>query len=732
MRIRSVTAHAFGPLVNERLLFTDGMTVIIGDNESGKSSWHAAIYAALCGRRRGAGRPREDEQRFIDSHKPWDDDRWLVSAEIRLDDGRRIEMRQDLAGKVDCHAKDLDIGEDVSAEVMTEGTPDASRWLGLDRSSFVSTACVEQAQMLRVRGEAGGLQQHLQRAAATAGADSTAAAALAQIASFRSKHVGLDRANSTKPLRRALDNAKVASGRLAAARRDHENYLLLAQQTDELREAARKADAAVTAYEAAAAAHEASQLAGHARRVTELREMLGDAPPPSIADDDALARQVTVALTAWRMQPDMPAPASMSSAQIRERLDAWEHAPNGDGQQQTRPASIAFLAAAAAAVAGVALLATVSPAVGIVLLAVAVALVVLGIALRRKGPGGEAAQRNAQREILGAQLEASQQAEQRAQQDLKKRADTAHLLTEALAACRLTAPTSEAAAAELEQWLTRHQGHMGQLGSAQRDWAELQALLNGRTPRQLRDEADSAARQASDLATTVDPALLAAIDPATATGKLADLRETAREAGRTGAKASGDLQRFAQSITSVAEAEEGLQAAEDELARIRELDETLTFTSHFLERAQDRVHRDIAPALAATIGQWLPAVTAGRYTDVTVNPITLQVDVCGPTRHWRKADLLSYGTAEQVYLLLRIALADHLTRQHDTCPLVLDDATVHADLARTRDVLDLLLKIAAHRQVILFTQEEQVAAWASEHLNLPDHAIRVLQPLAAA
>ena len=188
---------------------------------------------------------------------------------------------------------------------------------------------------------------------------------------------------------------------------------------------------------------------------------------------------------------------------------------------------------------------------------------------------------------------------------------------------------------------------------------------------------------------------------------------------------------FARSVTSVAEAEEALQAAEDELARVRELEETLTLTSQFLERAQDRVHRDIAPALAATIQGWLPAVTADRYTDVTVNPITLQVEVCGPTRQWRKADLLSYGTAEQIYLLLRIALADHLTRNHDTCPLILDDVTVHADHVRTRDILDLLLKIAAHRQVILFSQEEHVAAWARENLNSPDHAIHALQPLVA-
>ena len=88
-----------------------------------------------------------------------------------------------------------------------------------------------------------------------------------------------------------------------------------------------------------------------------------------------------------------------------------------------------------------------------------------------------------------------------------------------------------------------------------------------------------------------------------------------------------------------------------------------------------------------------------------------------PTRRWRKADLLSYGTAEQVYLLLRVALADHLTRHHDTCPLVLDDVTVHADPARTHDILDLLLTTASQRQVILFTQEEQVAAWARELLT---------------
>ena len=182
--------------------------------------------------------------------------------------------------------------------------------------------------------------------------------------------------------------------------------------------------------------------------------------------------------------------------------------------------------------AGAALLAAVSRTAGIVLLAAAVALVVLGITLRRKGPGARKRRSgtlSARSYGLPSWRQASRPSNARSRTS-KKRAGATHLLTEALAACRRTAPTPEAAAAALEQWLTSHQGHVGQLGSAQSQWAELQALLNGRTSLQLRDEADRTARQARVIVTAADPALLAAITPATAAGKLADLRETAPQA----------------------------------------------------------------------------------------------------------------------------------------------------------------------------------------------------------
>ena len=237
--------------------------------------------------------------------------------------------------------------------------------------------------------------------------------------------------------------------------------------------------------------------------------------------------------------------------------------------------------------------------------------------------------------------------------------------------------------------------------------------------------------RAADLAAAADPQLLAGIDPQTASDQFQQLREDARKTASEADVAAGDLQRLATTMPDVAEAEESLAAAQEDLRRVQDLQDVLMLTRRFLERAEEQVHRDIAPALAASVRKRLPGLTGGRYTDVSVDPVTLEVEVCGPARRWRTADLLSYGTAEQIYLLLRIALTDHLTQGHETCPLILDDVTVHADKTRTRDILELLLEIAASRQVILFTQEQEVAAWACERLRPPGHAIQALEPLAS-
>ena len=74
MKVRQVEAVAFGPFAGETLELGPRMNVIFGPNEAGKSSWHAAIYAGICGRRRARGARTKVDREFAEDHKPWDGD----------------------------------------------------------------------------------------------------------------------------------------------------------------------------------------------------------------------------------------------------------------------------------------------------------------------------------------------------------------------------------------------------------------------------------------------------------------------------------------------------------------------------------------------------------------------------------------------------------------------------------------------------------------------------------
>jgi len=925
VRISSVTAHAFGPFRGETLEFADGMTVIVGDNESGKSSWHAAIFAALCGMRRRRGSSRA-EQEFARRHRPWGDDRWLVSATLRLDDDRVIEMRQDLANRVDCHAFDITLGRDVSAEVMNDGTPDASKWLGLDRSSFLATACIKQGQILQVTEDADALQDHLQRAAATAGGAGTAAKAIARLNNFARERIGADRTNSTKPLRQAWISVETAQNALEKAKSVHDEYTNRLAQISELRQRLAEAKQAVRLHEAASARDEALELSRATSRAKEIHERLGGVEPPSALEDDDLASQVTGALATWRSCPPVSPPPQRTSEQILNEIRALPDHPEGDTEphnrviqaekaareaqiqleshsrsaprtefsapdvpatdqelfdliqaiqlgvpdipaglservraaegavtraQQRERTSIIFIAIGATLAAiGLLLLVTVGILAGIGAVAAGTAVGVYGV-LQRSGVSSteanrefaearaalQAAQHRAQeahalrqhaaarctalgvsatpealRAVLDArttereyqrqranweklhqelveantraasmlaaalnerghyvnasdseslfaavdeyrrtcreraelaarasrkadlerELQVVLQAERKILEDQRSRDQAAEQLIVAARECGTETHDPVEAAEALQRWLDHRSERLAELDSKRDEWTELQRLLDGQSLEELEASAGRAALRAKQLAQDLDENALASIPELVADERLPELRRAAADTERRLLTQEGELQQFERHFESVSEAEEALARAQAKLDQVRELKETVELTRGFLERAQEQIHRDITPILVATLRKWLPKITHGRYSDATIDPATLQVKVRNESGQLREAHLLSHGTAEQTYLLLRIALADHVTRGHDTCPLVLDDITVHTDSKRTRALLDLLLEIASERQVILFTQEQEVAEWAHSALRAPGHAVRELRQLAAA
>jgi uncharacterized protein YhaN len=128
--------------------------------------------------------------------------------------------------------------------------------------------------------------------------------------------------------------------------------------------------------------------------------------------------------------------------------------------------------------------------------------------------------------------------------------------------------------------------------------------------------------------------------------------------------------------------------------------------------------------LAAAIRDWLPVLSDGAYTEAGVNPADLSIEVKeATTGAWRQARLLSGGTREQIYLLLRMAMAQHLVTTAESAPMLLDEVTAQADAERRTAILDMLLTMAADRQLILFTHDEDVVAWAEGHVVGEPHRL---------
>jgi hypothetical protein len=279
----------------------------------------------------GGGPGRRSRARSRIGHRPWDGDgRWEVEVRLLLDDGRTIEISQDLAGKVACRATDVVLGRDVSDEIL-DGTPDASRWLGLDREAFAATICVGQAQIAAIAGRetAASLQEHMQRAAATRGTDATAAEARTRLDDFRREHVGVDRQGARGPLRSAKERVEQARLALVEARRRHEGFLDATLSAEAAERAASSQARRVAAIEAALAGRRSAELSRRTDRAAELSERY-PTEPAGAADRDARADAVAGALDAWLGRPRAEPLTGTTAAELEAQLATIPAPPEGD------------------------------------------------------------------------------------------------------------------------------------------------------------------------------------------------------------------------------------------------------------------------------------------------------------------------------------------------------------------------------------------------------------------
>ena len=146
--------------------------------------------------------------------------------------------------------------------------------------------------------------------------------------------------------------------------------------------------------------------------------------------------------------------------------------------------------------------------------------------------------------------------------------------------------------------------------------------------------------------------------------------------------------------------EQELDETNRQIQKLEAVYQAAVLAQETLEQTAQELQRRFAPRISRQAAEHMAYLTDGRYDRLTLDrDLQLHAKTKDETNlqtwQWR-----SDGTVDQLYLALRLAVAEELAPE---APMILDDALVLFDEKRLQKALELLSQTAIHRQVILFS-----------------------------
>jgi energy-coupling factor transporter ATP-binding protein EcfA2 len=781
VKLRRLTIAGFGRLAGRTFAFADGLNVIYGPNEAGKSTLAAAIVASLYGN----GRRK-------DAWRPWDGSAYSTTLFYELSDGRAFEVQRDyLRDAKGVRVYDRD-GNDVAADVAVGKTiSPGDVHLQIPYDAFVNASCVLQQGVGIDPERNASIATALARALDGGPKEDAALGAVKRLEDARKTHVGTPRSTVNNPLRMKRDELVRREADATAVRTKRDDLAVLREKraaviADRDRVAERRADA-----ERERKAIRAAELRTRLEQLHVYRDDLAALQAERASYDDVAdfpADRITgldAAFFDWRTAEGaaLAAEADAAAAQLSvlERselaarradvgaLDELEFAALRGAAEQ---AAIAHKAAAAAAgeaaaarrdgsggrrLAGIAFAIAATFAALAIAMAIAhwwsftevfaaVMLVALAVVVWRG--------RDRIRKVRAAERK-------------QKIADDA-LATERAATDTIASVLERFGATSIDDLALRRERYAELLrtkATAERAQARAQALreaerlaaatfdayadaLVGDTSgpraeryaigadraqrRRKRDGVDNGiamlALQRSEILRDDDEfALIAERDELARTGITpaetysralrdeieavhAEQDRLVREADLAIASLTGELNLGESSIGELAPIEEDVERLRAEVDRLEALDRALLLAGETVTRLTHEAHQAFARRLETYAAEALHTITGGRYGELRVDPTSFVVRARVPeTGAIEDLSSLSAGTRDQVYLIIRIAMARMFAEGLELPPLLLDDPFAYWDETRIERCIPILAQNAFDAQTLLFTSSLDLA-----------------------
>jgi DNA repair exonuclease SbcCD ATPase subunit len=143
----------------------------------------------------------------------------------------------------------------------------------------------------------------------------------------------------------------------------------------------------------------------------------------------------------------------------------------------------------------------------------------------------------------------------------------------------------------------------------------------------------------------------------------------------------------------------------------------INMTIQSLQEATNDTYNQVKDIVNSKIEKYLSVITAGKYKNARIND-DLSISIFSDAKNdWvDPIGILSVGTVDQIYFLLRLVFVEILfnnnnNNNNNNIPLVLDDPFVSFDHVRKTATKKILEEYIEQNQVLLFTHNREYKGW---------------------
>lgn len=153
-------------------------------------------------------------------------------------------------------------------------------------------------------------------------------------------------------------------------------------------------------------------------------------------------------------------------------------------------------------------------------------------------------------------------------------------------------------------------------------------------------------------------------------------------------------------LENLASLEEEYLELEEQYIHLYNKNEQINLVKQEIEKAYETMKKDITPKFTSNLSKIIEKISMGKYKNVQFDEVQgMIVEI--QNGNYMRAENLSVGTIDELYLSLRLSAGADLSREG--LPIILDETFAYFDNSRIENILKYLNEEYKDRQIILFT-----------------------------